>query len=90
MYVRSDSIKSKSAQLPKFTDAVLDLGAVNNIEKTYSYIRIPTTLLNQYDLETCFRSSKINDNIINIFVLEDRRWLQSGCLASLQEVSCRH
>ena len=34
-------------------------------------MRIPTALLNKHDLETCLASSKINDNVINNFVLED-------------------
>ena len=72
MYIRSDCIKSKSAQLPKFTDVVLDLAAMNNIDKIYYGIsEFPTTLLNQHDLGTCLASSKINDNIINNFLLED-------------------
>lgn len=34
-------------------------------------MRIPTALLNKHDLGTCLASSKINDNVINNFVLED-------------------
>ena len=71
MCARSDCIKLKSAQLPKFTDVVLDLAAVNNIDKIYySRSEFPTTLLNQHDLGTYLASSKIND-IINNFLLED-------------------
>ena len=72
MCARSDCIKLKSAQLPKFTDVVLDLAAVNNIDKIYySRSEFPTTLLNQHDLGTYLASSKINDNIINNFLLKD-------------------
>ena len=35
LYIRSDCIKPKSAQLPKFTDTILDLAAVNYIDKIY-------------------------------------------------------
>ena len=72
LYIRSACIKSKSAPLPKFTDAVLDLVAVNDIDKIYYGIsKFPTTLLNQHDLGTCLASSNINDNVINNFELRD-------------------
>ena len=72
LYIQLDCIKSKSAPFPKFTDAVLDLAAVNNIYKIYYGIsEFPTTPLNQGDLAMCLTSSKISDNVINNFVLED-------------------
>ena len=72
LYIRLDCIKSKSAPLPKLADTVLDLAAVNNIDKIfYDISQFPTTLLKQHDPGTCLTSSKIIDNIINNFVLED-------------------